>query len=52
MSAVAVPDPVRPDAFLSDFTPQAEAALQKFAGAGMHVVSSTEPITDWPGINF
>ncbi len=52
MSAVAVPDPAKPGAFVFDFTPQAEAALQQFADAGMHVVTSTEPIVDWPGINF
>ena len=48
MSAVAVPDPVRPGEFLFDFTPQAEAALQRFAEAGMHVVESTTPVTEWP----
>jgi nicotinamidase-related amidase len=52
MSAVAVPDTTRPGAFLFDFTPQAEAALQKFADAGMHVVSSTDAVVDWPGINY
>lgn len=52
MSAVAVPDPARPGAFLFDFTPQAEAALQKFAEAGMHVVSSAEAVTEWPGMHI
>ncbi len=47
MSSVAVPDPERPGEFLFDFTPQAEEALDRFAAAGMHVVSSTEPIADW-----
>lgn len=51
MSSVAVPDPARPGAFLIDFTPQAEAALQQFADAGMHVVSSTTPIAAWPNIH-
>ena len=31
MSPVSVPDPNRPDRFLFDFTPQAEAALDTFA---------------------
>jgi nicotinamidase-related amidase len=48
MSAVAVPDPGRPGEFVFDFTAQAEEALRKFANAGMHVVSSTTPLADWP----
>jgi nicotinamidase-related amidase len=48
MSSVAVPDPARPGEFLFDFSPQAEAALRRFAEAGMHVVESTTPIRDWP----
>ncbi len=46
MSAVTVPD--GKGGFAADFTPQAEAALQRFAAAGMHVVKSTEPIEGWP----
>ena len=46
MSSVAVPD--GKGGFLSDFTPQAEAALARFAGAGMHLVRSTDPIESWP----
>ena len=34
-----------------DFTDQAECAYRDFAAAGMHVVSSTTPIRDWPGID-
>ena len=34
-----------------DFTDQADAAYREFADAGMHVVSSTTPISDWPGID-
>lgn len=49
MSAVAVPDPERPGGFAFDFTPDAEAALSRFAAAGMHVVRSTEPVVSWPG---
>jgi nicotinamidase-related amidase len=48
MSSVAVRDPARPDSFLFDFTPQAEAALSRFGDAGMHVVDSATPIADWP----
>lgn len=42
-SPVVVPDVV-------DFTDQAEAAFQRFADAGMHLVQSTQPITEWTGI--
>jgi nicotinamidase-related amidase len=35
-----------------DYTDQADAAFQRFAEAGMHIVRSTEPITSWPGINW
>ncbi|MGJ3248488.1 MAG: isochorismatase [Elainellaceae cyanobacterium] len=42
-SPVVVPEVV-------DFTDQADAAFQRFAEAGMHVVKSTEPIETWPGI--
>ena len=34
-----------------DYTEQADAAFNRFAGAGMHVVRSTEPINSWPGIS-
>jgi nicotinamidase-related amidase len=33
-----------------DYTEQAEAAFERFAAAGMHVVRSTEPIESWPGL--
>jgi len=33
-----------------DYTEQADAAFQRFATAGMHVVRSTDPIHSWPGI--
>ena len=48
MSAVTVPD--GKGGFVADFTPQAEAALQRFAAAGMHLVRSTEPLAAWPGL--
>jgi nicotinamidase-related amidase len=50
MSSVAVPDPARPGQFLFDFTPQAEAAQQRWAQAGVHVLTSTTPISEFPGI--
>jgi nicotinamidase-related amidase len=40
-SPVVVPDAV-------DFTEPADAAFERFRGAGMHVVRSTEPVADWP----
>jgi len=33
-----------------DFTEQADDAFRKFAGAGMHVVRTTEPLAAWPGM--
>ena len=33
-----------------DFTEHADAAFQRFREAGMHVVTSTDPIDAWPGI--
>jgi nicotinamidase-related amidase len=39
-SAVVVPGVV-------DFTEQADAAFERFAAAGMHVVKSTDPISNW-----
>ena len=33
-----------------DFTEAAEAAFQRFADAGMHLVRSTDPIQNWPGV--
>jgi nicotinamidase-related amidase len=34
-----------------DYTEQADAAYRRFAEAGMHLVRSTDPIADWPGIS-
>ena len=48
MSAVTVPD--GKGGFAADFTDDATAALQRFAAAGMHLVTSTTPITSWPGL--
>lgn len=50
MSAVAVPDADQPGAFLADFTTEAQDALAQFARAGIHIVSSTDPMPSWPGI--
>ena len=50
MSSVAVPDPAQPGRFLFDFTPQTEEALARMAEAGMHLVDSTRPMTEWPGM--
>ena len=33
-----------------DFTPQADAAFARFAGAGVHLVRSTEPMERWTGM--
>jgi len=50
MSSVTVPD--GKGGLVADFTPQAEAALARFAAAGMHLVESTTPIASWPGIRL
>jgi nicotinamidase-related amidase len=42
-SAVVVPDVV-------DFTDQANQTFQSFADAGMHLVQSTQPVEEWPGM--
>jgi nicotinamidase-related amidase len=33
-----------------DYADEADAAFERYAAAGMHVVRSTEPIDSWPGI--
>lgn len=35
-----------------DFTEQADAAFQRFANAGMHIVKSTDAIASWEGIQL
>jgi len=42
-SAVVVPGVV-------DYTDEADAAFERYAAAGMHVVRSTEPLSSWPGL--
>jgi nicotinamidase-related amidase len=48
MSAVAVSDPVRPGRFLADFTESAQSTLDRCREAGVHVVRSTTPMSEWP----
>lgn len=48
MSSVTVPD--GKGGFIANFTPQAKAALKRFADHGMHVVKSTDPLESWPGL--
>jgi nicotinamidase-related amidase len=33
-----------------DYTDEADAAFERYAAAGMHVVRSTDPITSWPDL--
>ena len=33
-----------------DYTDDADAAFERYAAAGMHVVRSTDPIASWPGL--
>ncbi len=35
-----------------DYTDQANAAFQRFADAGMHLVRSIDPVRNWPGIRL
>ncbi len=35
-----------------DFTAEADAAFNRYAAAGMHVVRSTDPIESWPGVRW
>ncbi len=35
-----------------DFTAQADAAFQRFANAGMHIVKSTQPIDTWADLSI
>jgi nicotinamidase-related amidase len=35
-----------------DYTEEGNAAFERFAEAGMHIVRSTDPISSWPGMNF
>jgi nicotinamidase-related amidase len=42
-SAVVVPGAV-------DYTDEADAAFERYAAAGMHVIRSTDPVAGWPGL--
>jgi nicotinamidase-related amidase len=33
-----------------DYTDEADAAFERYAAAGMHVVRSTDPIESWPAL--
>jgi nicotinamidase-related amidase len=33
-----------------DYTAEADAAFERYAAAGMHIVRCTDPIADWPGL--
>jgi nicotinamidase-related amidase len=33
-----------------DYTDEADAAFERFADAGLHVVRSTDPVESWPGL--
>ena len=44
-SPVVVPEVI-------DYTDEADKAYSKFAEAGMHLVKSTTPINEWPGIKM
>jgi hypothetical protein len=35
---------------VADYTEEADAAVERFRAAGMHVVRSTDPIESWPGL--
>lgn len=35
-----------------DYTNEADAAFLRFAGEGIHIVRSTDPISSWPGIRL
>jgi nicotinamidase-related amidase len=50
MSAVTVPD--GQGGLAVDFTAQADAALDRFADAGMHLVRSTDPMVSWPELRL
>jgi nicotinamidase-related amidase len=33
-----------------DYTDEADAAFERYAAAGMHIVRSTDAIASWPGL--
>lgn len=50
MSSVTVPDGA--GGFFADFTDRVTQAYQRYAAAGMHLVQSTVPMADWPGMRL
>lgn len=48
MTSIAVPSPDKPGEFVVDFTSAAEAAFERAAEAGIHLVESTTPLEEWP----
>ena len=48
MSSVVIRDPANPESKLFDFTPHFEQAKRAWREAGVHIVSSTEPMSSWP----
>jgi nicotinamidase-related amidase len=48
MSAVAVPNPASPGSYFADFTDAAQDALGRYQAAGMHIVKTTTPVSEWP----
>lgn len=51
-SPVVIPGQYPGDPPIYDATPQADEAFERFINAGMHVVKSTIPIVDWPGVDI
>jgi len=47
MSPVAVPNPAKPGEFLADFTPEIEAAIERWQEAGIRTASSEDDASDW-----
>ncbi|MFQ5649944.1 MAG: isochorismatase [bacterium] len=45
MSSVVIPEVI-------DYTETADQAFERFAAAGMHIVKSTTPIREWPGLKL
>ena len=50
MSSVTVPD--GKGGFVADFSDDAKKAQERFSNAGMHLVSSSTPIENWPELNI
>jgi hypothetical protein len=35
-----------------DYTGLADAAFERFSSAGMHIVRTSDPVDQWPGIHL